>query len=49
LPATGGIFLEIETKGFDGSKSENDLQAEAKQVFHRIGILPDQLMDTGYL
>lgn len=49
LPVTGGIFLEIETKGFDGSKSENDLQAEAKQVFQRTGIPLDQLIDTGYL
>lgn len=49
LPVTGGIFLEIETKGFDGSISENELQVEAKQIFHRIGIVPDQLVVTGYL
>ena len=48
LPVTGGVFLEIETKGFDGSKSENELQVEAKQVFQLIGILPDQLVETGY-
>lgn len=48
LPVTGGVFLEIETKGFDGNKSENELEVEAKQVFQLIGIKPDQLVETGY-
>ena len=48
LPNTGGVFLEIEVKDFDGFKPEHELIAEANFVFQLLGISQNQYLETGY-
>ena len=48
LPSTGGVFMEIEVKDFDGIKSEKELIEEANFVFQLLGVSPNQYLETGY-
>ncbi len=48
LPSTGGVFLEIEVKDFEGFKPEQELIAEANFVFQLLGVSQNQYLETGY-